>query len=78
MNFLEKTLRDWKVTLLPMAARKPGLQRQRQSSCVLLAGGARDLAGCCSPQKRRAAMQKRQERQVNKYATGKEHGRLTS
>lgn len=24
MNFLEKTLRDWKVTLDPMAARKPG------------------------------------------------------
>lgn len=24
MNFFEKTLRDWKVTLLPMAARKPG------------------------------------------------------
>ncbi|MCJ1354285.1 MAG: hypothetical protein MMC33_004272 [Icmadophila ericetorum] len=24
MNFLEKTFRDWKVTLLPMAARKPG------------------------------------------------------
>ena len=24
MNFLEKTLRDWNVTLLPMAARKPG------------------------------------------------------
>ncbi len=23
MNFLEKTLRDWKVMLLPMAARKP-------------------------------------------------------
>ena len=24
INFLEKTLRDWKVMLLPMAARKPG------------------------------------------------------
>ncbi len=24
MNFLEKTLRDWKVTLEPMAAKKPG------------------------------------------------------
>ena len=24
MNFLEKTFRDWKVTLLPMAARNPG------------------------------------------------------